>query len=1059
LDNLLTHLNKAQREAVTHLEGPLLILAGAGSGKTRVLTHRIAYLLEQGVSPFHILAITFTNKAAGEMKERVAELVGPVSRDIWVSTFHSACVRILRREADKAGLDRRFVVLDGSDQQAVVKECLKELNLSDKQFNPYAVLSAISSAKNELVGPEAYGRQARDYFAQRTAQVYELYQRKLAAGNALDFDDLIAKTVQLLQTREDILTNYQERFRHILVDEYQDTNHAQYVLVRLLAGRHRNLCVVGDDDQCLLPDAAVHTVQGIRSVAELAEGEAVWSADPEGQIRPSRIARVQSRGYDGPVVRLTTESGRVLEGTPNHVGFARLAPAAGVWYVYLSEGEHGYRLGVAPGERSGERGPVSGLTARLGLEGAGRAWIVKAARSEEQARLALQLLERQHGLEASHQIHRVGQAVPLDQLSARRHAEARALSLMGRQLILEEYPHVRAAALRTRYADGRDALAGGTGLTVQSFASDGRPEATFEPTPLAHIHEGMQVPVRSGDRIRWEAVTRREVRSYHGPVYDLTVPPYHNFVAGGLVVHNSIYAWRGANIRNILDFEKDYPEARVVKLEQNYRSTQNILSSAHHVVKNNLGRKDKELWTDRGAGQPVVIYAASHEHDEAWFVAGEIERLTAEQGRKLNDFAVLYRTHAQSRVLEEVFLRRQVTYTIVGGLKFYERKEIKDIISYLRLMLNPADILAFRRVANVPRRGLGPATIEKVEAHAAAQGLPVLEAALQADQVEGLGKTLAGKVRDFAHLVFTLAKQSEFLSLSDLIDQVLERIGYLTELQQEGTLESLGRVENLKELLSVAKEFEASSEERSLEAFLTSVALVAEQDTMESGADAVVFMTLHSAKGLEFPVVFLVGLEEGVFPHNRALLEESELEEERRLCYVGMTRARELLYLTHAWERTIYGNTVYNSPSRFLSEIPEDLTVQTGAGRRGSMEDRGGSAGAYGNGFAGRPAGMPARPSGAGFTRPLGAGAGTASGRPLGVSPAARAAASRPSVPRGPADYSFSPGDKVRHPKWGPGTIVGVRGSGPQAEITLAFPAPTGVKKVVAEFANLEKVT
>ncbi|MGE5589479.1 MAG: UvrD-helicase domain-containing protein [Bacillota bacterium] len=1037
MDNLLAHLNDEQREAVTHREGPLLILAGAGSGKTRVLTHRIAYLLEQGVSPFHILAITFTNKAAGEMKERVAELVGPVSRDIWVSTFHSACVRILRREAEKAGLDRRFVVLDGSDQQAVVKECLKELNLSDKQFNPYAVLSAISSAKNELVGPEAFARQARDYFAQRTAQVYELYQRKLAAGSALDFDDLIVKTVQLLQTREDVLTAYQERFRYILVDEYQDTNHAQYVLVRLLAGRYRNLCVVGDDDQCLLPDVPVHTVQGVRSVAELLEGEAVWSADPQGQIRPARIARVQSRGYDGPVLRLTAESGRVLEGTPNHVGFARLAPAPGVWYVYLSEGEHGYRLGVAPGERPGEHGPVSGLTARLGLQGASRAWIVRAARSEEQARLTLQLLERQHGLESSHQVHRVGQALPIDQLSARRHAEPRALALMTRHLILEEYPHVRAASLRARYADGRAAAADAP-LTVSSFASDGRPEVTFDPTPLAHIHEGMQVPVRSGDRVRWETVVRREVRSYHGPVYDLTVPPYHNFVAGGLVVHNSIYAWRGANIRNILDFEKDYPEARVVKLEQNYRSTQNILSSAHHVVKNNLGRKDKELWTDRGAGQPVVIYAASHEHDEAWFVAGEIERLMSEQGRKLSDFAVLYRTHAQSRVLEEVFLRRQVPYTIVGGLKFYERKEVKDIISYLRLMLNPADILAFRRVANVPRRGLGPATIEKVEAHAALQGLPVLEAALQADQVEGLGKALAGKVRNFGQLVTTLARQSEFMPLSDLIDQVLERTGYLAELQQEGSLESLGRVENLKELLSVAKEFEASSEERSLEAFLTSVALVAEQDTMESGADAVVFMTLHSAKGLEFPVVFLVGMEEGVFPHSRALLEESELEEERRLCYVGMTRAKELLYLTHAWERTLYGNTVYNSPSRFLSEIPEELTVQMGAGRRGSLEDRSGSAGAYGNGFAG-------------FSAP--------SRRPLGASPASRPPAQRPAAPKGPADYNFSPGDKVRHPKWGPGTIVGVRGSGPQAEITLAFPAPTGVKKVVAEFANLEKVT
>ncbi|MHB9144813.1 MAG: UvrD-helicase domain-containing protein [Symbiobacteriia bacterium] len=1025
MKDLLTNLNAAQREAVTHREGPLLILAGAGSGKTRVLTNRIAYLLEQGVSPFEVLAITFTNKAAGEMKARVAELVGPRSRDIWVSTFHSACVRILRREADNAGLDRRFVVLDGSDQQAVVKECLKALNLSDKQFSPYAVLSAISSAKNELLGPEAHARQARDYFTQRVAEVYELYQHKLRAGNALDFDDLIMRTVQLLATREDVLATYQERFRYILVDEYQDTNHAQYVLVKLLAGKYRNLCVVGDDDQCLLPGTLVQTLQGPRSAASLTEGVSVWSAAEGGALTPAQVSRVTSRGYDGPTVRLVTESGRSLEGTPNHVGFARLAPAAGVWYVYLSEDERGYRLGVAPAARPAAGGKqTSGLEARFGLAGASRAWIVKATRSQEQAQLALRLLAMQHGLTASLRFDEAERNLcRVDQLAARRHGEARALALMARHLILEEYPHLSLARAQVRQAGGADVDVPGAVLTVAAWAAPGDvPEHPFSPTPLAHIHEGMQVPVRAGDRVHWETVALREVHAYRGPVYDLTVPPYHNFVAGGLVVHNSIYAWRGANIQNILDFEKDYPEAHVVKLEQNYRSTQNILSSAHGVVQHNLGRTQKGLWTDRGAGEPVVMYAASHEHDEAWFVASEIDRLRAEQGKGWGSFAVLYRTHAQSRVFEEVFLRRQVPYVIVGGLKFYERKEVKDVISYLRLILNPADVLAFRRVANVPRRGLGPASLEKVETFAAAKDLTIMAAALRADEVDGLGKSLAGKMKDFAQLVSALAQQAEFLPVSELVDQVLERTGYLTELQQENTLESMGRIENLKELGSVTKEFEASSEERSLEAFLTSVALVAEQDSLQAGADAVVFMTLHSAKGLEFPVVFLVGLEEGVFPHNRSLLDEKELEEERRLCYVGMTRARELLYLSHAWERTLYGNTVYNTPSRFLSEVPEELLHKVGAGRSTPVPAQ---AGTQVRGAGQRLAGL-----------------------------VAKAAA-----PQGPVEWDFTGGDKARHAKWGIGTVISVRGSGPAAEITLAFPAPVGVKKVVAEFAHLEKVT
>ena len=754
MDPLLDKLNPQQREAVTCTDGPLLILAGAGSGKTRVLTYRVAHLLRQGVPPWAILAITFTNKAAREMKDRVEVLVGLASRSIWVSTFHAACVRILRRDIDKLGQDPRFVILDTGDQESLVKECLKECNLDDKRFHPAAVLGTISGAKNELVGPEAFAQRASDYYSERVAAVYRLYQQKLARHAALDFDDLIARTVELLQGRPDVRDYYQDRFRYIHVDEYQDTNHAQYVLVRSLAGKWHNLCVVGDPDQ-------------------------------------------------------------------------------------------------------------------------------------------------------------------------------------------------------------------------------------------------------------------------------------------------SIYAWRGADIRNILNFERDYPQARVVKLEQNYRSTQNILSAADAVIKHNLARVEKRLWTSSGAGEQVTAYEAASEHDEAWFITGEVERRRESEGKNRRDFAVLYRTHAQSRVLEEVFLRRQIPYVIVGGLKFYERKEVKDVLAYLRLLVNPNDLVSFRRVLNVPRRGLGPASLQKIEALALELGIPILEAAGRTGEA-GLGKAAAAKVRDFAGLVAALASGAAFMPVYDVIEEVLQRTGYLAELAAQGSPESQSRVENLRELQSVAREFDRSAAdltpespeevyagERGLAGFLTGVALVAEADTFDPDADAVVFMTLHSAKGLEFPVVFLAGMEEGVFPHLRSLADEGALEEERRLCYVGMTRAKEGLYLTRAVQRTLYGQTFYNAPSRFLLEVPPQV-LRDAAGEGGGPD---------------APSAAPT-PTVAPFLLLTGRRRAAASGGPRVT--AARAATDLP------AESDFAPGEKVRHPTWGVGTVVTTRGSGADAEVTIAFPAQ-GVKKVITRYALLRR--
>ncbi len=696
------------------------------TGKTRALTHRIAYLIrERGVRPHEILAITFTNKAAEEMRGRVAGLVGPAAEQMWVLTFHAACGRILRREIERLdlGYTRRFNIYDHSDQLTVVKAGLKDLNLDERRFAPAAIHAAIDRAKNDLVTWQQLRRRADDFFLEKAAEVYELYQKRLQENNALDFDDLIMLTVRLFETKPDVLEYYQERFRHILVDEYQDTNRAQYVLVNLLARKNRNLSVVGDDDQ-------------------------------------------------------------------------------------------------------------------------------------------------------------------------------------------------------------------------------------------------------------------------------------------------SIYRWRGADLRNILEFEKDYPEVKVVKLEQNYRSTGRILEAANAVVRNNFGRKEKTLWTANPAGDPAFYYHGESEFDEAAFVASEIKRLKVQEGLGDRDFAVLYRMNAQSRVFEDVFMRMGIAYRIVGGVRFYERKEIKDVLAYLRLIANPSDSLSFERIINVPKRGLGDAAVAGLAAYAEAERLPLFQACMLA--AEGQGEGLTPRARKefakFVALLDELGRKRAGTPLPKFIQAVAEGSGIMGELKAEHTLEAQSRIENIQELSSVAQDFLAGGGENSLEAFLESIALITDIDSFDKTADATIFMTLHSAKGLEFPVVFLVGLEEGMFPHSRALEDEDELEEERRLCYVGITRAKRRIYLTSTFHRMFRGQTVYNTPSRFLEEIPEGLLVKVGQ--------------PAGHGQAGAPSWA-----------------------------AASAAAASP-----PANLpTLRPGDRVEHPRWGQGTVVAVGGQGPAAELTVAFPS-LGVKKLIAEFARLRKM-
>ncbi len=644
--DLFQGLNPQQKEAVEHDEGPLLILAGAGSGKTRVLTHRVAYLIEEkGVAPWSILAITFTNKAAREMKERIERLVGTRALDIWIGTFHACCVRILRREIERIGFDRNFVIYDTSDQETLIKDCLNQLGYNEKNFPPKQVLAEIGRAKDELTDPESYAAMAgSDFRLRKVANLYALYQKKLKANNALDFDDIIMHTITVLSKNPDVLDYYQNKFRYILVDEYQDTNTSQYTLVSMLADRHKNICVVGDDDQ-------------------------------------------------------------------------------------------------------------------------------------------------------------------------------------------------------------------------------------------------------------------------------------------------SIYGWRGANIRNILDFEKDFRGCHVVKLEQNYRSTGKILDAANQVIKNNSGRKSKTLWTQNDPGQPIKVYQAVDEREEAWYTASAIKREVDTGKRKYGDFAILYRVNAQSRVFEDAFMKTGIPYKIIGGHKFYDRKEIKDIIAILRVIHNPHDDISLKRIINVPKRGIGKTTMDKAEQRAYQKDVSIYSILLESHAIPDLAR-VSSKLKDFFDKFARFRTMASYTELSEWIKTVIEESGIIQELELEGTDEARTRIENIREFQSVALEFVRSSEEENptLEDFLAQISLVADTDNIDEQPDRVMLMTMHSAKGLEFPVVFLAGMEEGLFPSYRSIGEESEMEEERRLCYVGITRAREQLYLTHSKSRMLFGNTTYNRSSRFLDEIPGNL-LEDGAER------------------------------------------------------------------------------------------------------------------------------
>lgn len=746
---LLNGMNPKQKEAVLATEGPLLIMAGAGSGKTRVLTHRMAYLLQEKlVNPWNILAITFTNKAAKEMKERVTRLVGTAGSDMWVSTFHSMCVRILRREAEQIGYSRNFTICDQSETETLMKRIVKEKNLDSKKFEPRAILGKISNAKNELLTPEEYANMTGNYFDNIVAECYGAYQRHLKNAQSMDFDDLIMQAVKLFEKYPETLAYYQNKFHYIHVDEYQDTNFAQYKLVQLLAEKFNNICVVGDADQ-------------------------------------------------------------------------------------------------------------------------------------------------------------------------------------------------------------------------------------------------------------------------------------------------SIYGWRGADMANIMNFEKDYSNAKVVLLEQNYRSTKTILKAANGVIQNNNNRKDKKLWTDNVEGEKITYYRAQSEHDEARFIVSTMQQQVQEKGRKYGDFAILYRTNAQSRVIEDTLVKSNIPYKMVGGHKFYDRKEIKDVMAYLRLISNPADDLSFNRIINVPKRGIGGVSLQKLYDFSDIYDYSYLDAAknVSLSPLTGKAATETGK---FAKMLTDLQQMAEFVSVTEIVEQMLEKTGYITSLEQENTLESETRIANINEFLSVTQEFDKLTDgESNLTDFLTDLALVSDLDQVEEEPQSeVTLMTLHAAKGLEFPVVFVIGMEEGIFPSFRSLMEEAEMEEERRLAYVGITRAEQELFITNAYSRLLYGRTQNNPPSRFMQEMDADVLEYANTANRMS------------------PSSVTAQPASTYRQR------WKTNRYEHAVSQTYEPAQPTQSVSQqgnsGADKLGWNVGDKAVHKKWGTGMVVQMTGEGDGLQLDIAF-KDIGIKRLLASFAPIEK--
>ena len=906
-DALLADLNPAQREAVLHVDGPLLVVAGAGSGKTRVLTRRVAHLIRvHGAKPNEILAITFTNKAAGEMRERLERMLGRQARAAWILTFHAACGRMLRREAERLGYRSTFTIYDQADQVRVVRACLEDLGVDPKRFTPRGIHSQISNAKNQLIGPDEYMSRVASFYDKTVAEVYQRYQRRLHDSNAVDFDDMLMLTVEALERFPDALAHWQHTFKYILVDEYQDTNHAQYRLLQLLAAEHGNVFAVGDPDQCLVAGTMVTMADGsVRPIQDVGEGDEVLSCRGGGHFGPARVTNVhRSRHRAG--ISITTTSGRQIVSTPEHTHFAGFktgwTPQLHMTYLMWKRGT-GFRVGLSRTYTDARTGALPGPSLRMNQEHADATWIVSTHANEAEARAAEALLSLRYALPTLPFVARprsrsderspVGDQSLIDSIFEQLDTERAGRSLLRDEGLSFNHPHFTAATttggsrIRRRLTvslcgdprgagaqhrlslvgyddEGRQALEriglslrpayrGSSGWRHESsFAHFGRLVERVEdiedaldvsvrftarlarqngsPTkdrnslpfmPAAAVRPGMVM--FSGDA-DFDVVETVERVLLDRPVYDLDVERTHNFVANGIVTHNSVYGFRGADINNILDFERDFPGAHSVALEQNYRSTNSILKAANAVIENNRDRKPKRLFSDLGEGDPVEVVEVEDEHTEARFVAAEIARLV-EQGWSAAEIAVFYRTNAQSRVLEDVLVRQQIPYQVIGGPRFYERAEIKDAIAYLSVLDNPSDAVSLMRIANRPRRAIGDTSLRRLVTHAEALGVSLFDA-MADPEAAGLGTAAIKAVRGFHTLMQSLQSSAQELEVDELVEAVLARSGTIEALEAERTIEARGRIENLEELVGVAREFRAEREEPTLSAFLQEISLV-----------------------------------------------------------------------------------------------------------------------------------------------------------------------------------------------------------------------------------------
>jgi DNA helicase-2/ATP-dependent DNA helicase PcrA len=1019
---LLAGLNEPQRQAVLHESGPVLIFAGAGSGKTNALTKRIAYLIrERYVRPYNILAVTFTNKAAAGMKERIASLVGDLAmRDLWAGTFHSLCARCLRERGTLIGLDKNFVIYDDGDQLALVKEAVRELGLDDKQYAPRAVLSLISKAKETLQTPDDILNDfSASPFERAVGKAYQLYQSKMTLSNALDFDDLIMKTVQLLRESEKAREHYQNRFHFVHCDEFQDVNDSQYQLLTLFAGKYKNICVVGDDDQCVVEGTPILTPTGYVPVEQIKAGDTVLAANHRYKPAPAVVDKVMVNDYSGTVRHIHTESGEDICVTPNHVMFSQVDSAPDEvyqkdgmqWHEALQDWDYpldGVSFEVSRPKSDGSRFCV------MGASDEGQNWF---SDHDEAWAFAKKLQCRRD----SGEIHVEYEFADTPWTASR----AEHLTMWHSVPVVAAPPAPNTGGAGTHpAARGGDPPETG-GQRVMEKAVD------LPSFPL-RFGEGGEERAGRGSSITDSRVCAITDEHYSGKVYDLSIAGLRNYVAGGVVVHNSIYAFRGANVQIILNFERDFPDATIIKLEQNYRSTKNILDAAYHVVRNNRGRADKRLWTDKVEGESITLIEAPNEVEEAAAIVGVVREESVTGDRRYADFAVLYRANSQSRALEEQFINYRIPYKIVGGVRFYERREIKDLIAYLRVLLNPYDGVSMRRIINVPTRAIGTTTVEKINSFASRSEIAFWDACRRVNEME-LPARAKNSVQSFVKVIEYLTAKRDTQSVSALIQNVLDTTGYIEDLKRDKTPEAESRVENVGELLSVAKEFEdrASQAEgedgdASLGKFLENVSLVSDVDSLEDTANSVTMMTLHAAKGLEFPVVFLTGLEEGIFPHFRAMGNQTELEEERRLCYVGITRAQEELFMSYAGSRMLFGNVQRNPVSRFVGEIPMNLFLAKSS-RRGTAQT---------------------------YTPTLAEGSRRPESQyaPKWDDLAQESARKAPPTPRAGAQ-PFELGTKVKHAAFGDGFVVGYEGS----IIKVQFMGAVGMKKLDLGFAKLEK--